>query len=65
MKKIKHKVNGDESVKEAAALINKVAAARRDKCAAEIETVLQKYGYTLQIGAPPIILAKRNTQGGP
>ena len=65
MKKLKHKVNGDEGIKEAAALINKVAVARRDKCAAELDTILQKYGYTLQIGATPIILAKRNTSGGP
>lgn len=64
MKKIKHTVNGDEKIKEAAELINKVAAARRDKCAAKIEAILREDGYTLQIGAPPIILAKRTTRGG-
>lgn len=64
MKKIKKHVNGTDKIKDAVEVLNKAEQGKRKQCSAEIEAVLGRYGYTLQIRPASIILQPKGTDGG-
>ena len=58
--------NGTETdrLEEARLLLQKAEEERQAACAAELEAILNKYGYALIVTPARIILAKANPQQG-
>ena len=64
MKKIKHRVNGTDKVRDAVDTLTKAQQAKKRQCGEEIAAILNRHGYTLQIQPPQIILAQKPAERG-